>query len=394
MIKWILHTFVRNYDQVDDPKVRENYGKLAGIVGILSNIFLFLIKGLAGFLFNSIAIMADAVNNLSDAGSSIVTLVGFHISGKPADEEHPYGHARMEYISGLVVSFIILWLGVQLVGSSVDKILHPEAAVFSPLTIAILVISIGIKLWQGMFNRTVGKTIQSTALIATATDSLNDVFATTAVLASTLLSLVIPVNLDGYMGVVVAIFIIVSGIRLVGDTINPLLGTMPEDDLVKSIQRQILSYDGVIGMHDLVVHNYGPDRCFASVHVEVPSSQDIMVSHDIIDNIEREFADLLHIHMVIHLDPVDIDDPETNRLRKKVKDLAKEIDPAISTHDFRMVKGHTHTNLIFDVCVPPAFQMKDQELCARFTEKLREENPNYFTVITVDRSYISNTVEE
>ena len=394
MTTWIIHTFIRDYAQVDSPKVREDYGKLAGVVGILSNIFLFVIKCLAGLLFHSIAIMADAVNNLSDAGSSIVTLVGFHISGKPADAEHPYGHARMEYISGLVVSFIILLLGVQLVRSSIEKILHPEETIFSLVTVAILLVSIGVKLWQGMFNRTVGKTINSTALIATATDSLNDVFATGAVLLSTLLSTVVPINLDGYMGVVVAIFIIISGIRLVGDTINPLLGTMPDKELVDSIQRQIMSYDGVIGMHDLVVHNYGPERCFASVHVEVPASQDIMISHDIIDNIEREFADILHIHLVIHLDPVDVDDPETNHLREKVKELAKEISPEISTHDFRMVKGHTHTNLIFDVCVPPGFHIPDQDLCAQLTQKLREENPNYFTVITVDRSYISNTVEE
>lgn len=387
MIQLIIRTFIKNYKDVENHHVREAYGKLAGIVGIISNIILFMIKFTVGVLFKSISVTADAVNNLSDAGSSIITLIGFKLSGKPADAKHPYGHARMEYITGLAVSFIIILLGVQLVQTSFDKVLHPEESVFSYLTITVLIISILMKLWQGMFNKKVGKTIHSTALEATAADSINDVVATSAVLLSTVIAKLTGVNLDGYMGILVAIFILVSGIKMIGETINPLLGMAPDQEMVDQIYKKIMSYDTVLGIHDLVVHNYGPQRCFASVHVEVPASQDILISHDIIDNIERDFAKDMDIHLVVHLDPIVTDDETTNLLRAQVKQIVHDISPDLSIHDFRAVIGVSHTNLIFDVCVPFSVKMSDADITSLISQKVKEINPTYYTVIVVDRSY-------
>ncbi len=387
MIQLIIRTFIKNYKDVENHHVREAYGKLAGVVGIISNIILFIIKFTVGILFKSISVTADAVNNLSDAGSSIITLIGFKLSGKPADAKHPYGHARMEYITGLAVSFIIILLGVQLIQTSFDKVLHPEESVFSYLTITVLIISILMKLWQGMFNKKVGKTIHSTALEATATDSINDVVATSAVLLSTIIAKWTGVNLDGYMGILVAVFILVSGVKMIGETINPLLGMAPDQEMVDQIYKKIMSYDTVLGIHDLVVHNYGPQRCFASVHVEVPASQDILISHDIIDNIERDFARDMDIHLVVHLDPIVTDDETTNLLKAQVKHIVKDISPDLSIHDFRAVVGVSHTNLIFDVCVPFSVKMSDAEITGLISRKVKEINPTYYTVIVVDRSY-------
>lgn len=387
MIQLIIRTFIKNYKDVENHHVREAYGKLAGVVGIISNIILFIIKFTVGILFKSISVTADAVNNLSDAGSSIITLIGFKLSGKPADAKHPYGHARMEYITGLAVSFIIILLGVQLIQTSFDKVLHPEESVFSYLTITVLIISILMKLWQGMFNKKVGKTIHSTALEATAADSINDVVATSAVLLSTIIAKWTGVNLDGYMGILVAVFILVSGVKMIGETINPLLGMAPDQEMVDQIYKKIMSYDTVLGIHDLVVHNYGPQRCFASVHVEVPASQDILISHDIIDNIERDFARDMDIHLVVHLDPIVTDDETTNLLKAQVKHIVKDISPDLSIHDFRAVVGVSHTNLIFDVCVPFSVKMSDAEITGLISRKVKEINPTYYTVIVVDRSY-------
>ncbi len=387
MIQLIIRTFIKNYKDVENHHVRESYGKLAGVVGIISNIILFIIKFTVGILFKSISVTADAVNNLSDAGSSIITLIGFKLSGKPADAKHPYGHARMEYITGLAVSFIIILLGVQLIQTSFDKVLHPEESVFSYLTITVLIISILMKLWQGMFNKKVGKTIHSTALEATAADSINDVVATSAVLLSTIIAKWTGVNLDGYMGILVAVFILVSGVKMIGETINPLLGMAPDQEMVDQIYKKIMSYDTVLGIHDLVVHNYGPQRCFASVHVEVPASQDILISHDIIDNIERDFARDMDIHLVVHLDPIVTDDETTNLLKAQVKHIVKDISPDLSIHDFRAVVGVSHTNLIFDVCVPFSVKMSDAEITGLISRKVKEINPTYYTVIVVDRSY-------
>ena len=387
MIQLIVRTFVKNYKDVENHHVREAYGKLAGIVGIISNIILFIIKFTVGILFKSISVTADAVNNLSDAGSSIITLIGFKLSGKPADAKHPYGHARMEYITGLVVSFIIILLGVELTKTSFDKVLHPEESVFSYLTIFVLIISVLMKLWQGMFNKKVGKTIHSTAIEATEADSINDVVATSAVLLSTIIAKWTGIHLDGYMGVLVAVFILVSGVKMIGETINPLLGMAPDQEMVDHINQKIMSYDTVLGIHDLVVHNYGPQRCFASVHVEVPASQDILISHDIIDNIERDFAKDMDIHLVVHLDPIVTDDETTNLLKAQVKHIVKDISPDLSIHDFRAVIGVSHTNLIFDVCVPFSVKMSDAEITGMISRKVKEIDPTYYTVIVVDRSY-------
>lgn len=392
MTNFIIKLFIKDYQKTSNSKVRERYGMVASIIGIFTNVLLFLIKILVGIIFNSISITADAINNLSDSGSSIVTLLGFKISGKPADEKHPYGHARMEYISGLIVSFIILLLGVQLTKSSIDKIIVPQEAKFSMISIIILVVSILIKLWQSLFYKKIGNIINSTTLVATSIDSRNDILSTSAVLIAAIITQFTGFNLDGYMGVVVAIFIIISGISLVNDTISPLLGMAPSKEFVDKIYKKILSYEGVIGLHDLTVHSYGEGKCFASVHCEVPAKQDIMKSHDIIDNIERDFLNQEGINLVIHLDPVITDDEKTNELKSTVEKMINQISSKLSIHDFRVVWGLSHSNLIFDIVVPFDFEMCDDELIQLVSDKVGELNPNYRAVITIDHDYIPNNL--
>ena len=391
MTKLLVRLFIRNYEHTGDESVRGGYGKLAGIVGILCNVLLFAMKLLVGTLTSSIAITADAFNNLSDAGSSVITLIGFKISAKPADKEHPYGHQRLEYIAGFIVSMIILLLGLELIRSSFEKILRPDPIQFNPAAVVVLAAAIGVKLWLGLFYRKIGKTIHSTTLEATATDSMNDVFATASVLASTIFGALTGIQTDGYMGVAVALFIIYSGIRLIKETTDPLLGNAPDEALVKIIEDKIKSYEGVIGLHDLVVHNYGPERCFASVHVEVCAKRDIMESHEMIDRIERDFNTQLKIHLVIHMDPVVTDDPRINNLKEQVADIVHRVDPVLSMHDFRVVFGKSISNLIFDITVPPAYKISDVELSDRINRMIHELDPGYNAVITLDRSYISNT---
>ena len=388
MTKLLIKLFIKDYQNIANCHVRERYGKFAGIVGIVTNIALFIIKIIIGTIFCSIAITADAVNNLSDSGSSLVTLLGFKMSGKPADAKHPYGHARMEYLSGLIVSFIILFLGIQLIQGSITKIIHPQTIRFSLISILVLVVSILIKLWQCMFFRKVGEIIDSTTLIATSTDSRNDILATTAVLASVLISQTTGFNMDGYMGIAVALFILASGVKLVMDTGNPLLGMAPTKEMVDSVYQKILSYDGIIGLHDLAIHSYGAGQYFASVHCEVTAEQDIMASHDLIDNIERDFLKDQGINLVIHLDPVVTNDAKTNQLKAKIENLINKISPEINIHDFRVVWGMSHSNLIFDVVVPFSFQLNDQELVNLISAKIHEINPNYHAVLTVDHHYV------
>lgn len=388
MTSILIRLFIKDYQNTSNSEVRENYGKFAGIMGIITNFFLFSIKIAVGTLFHSISITADAINNLSDSGSSAVTLIGFKISGKPADAGHPYGHARMEYISGLIVSFIILILGVQLIQGSVDKIIHPQATQFSWLTIFVLIAAILIKLWQCLFYRRLGKAIASTALTATAFDSRNDILATATVLAAAVVTGLTGFNLDGYMGVAVALFIMISGVRLVMDTASPLLGNAPSEELVRKIYEKIQTYEGIVGLHDLSVHDYGATKRFASVHCEVSAEQDIMVSHDIIDNIERDFLKDMGIHMVIHLDPVITDNEQTNELKAAVHKLITEISPQLRMHDFRVVWGVTHSNLIFDIVVPYEFKLKDTELTGLISERILGMDSSYRTVITVDHDYL------
>ncbi|WP_195985856.1 cation diffusion facilitator family transporter [Clostridium sp. D33t1_170424_F3] len=394
MTNLLVRLFIKDYQNVENSRVREQYGKFAGVVGIVTNLLLSVIKALAGFLFHSVAILADAVNNLSDSASSIVTLVGFKLSAKPADKEHPYGHARIEYISGLIVSLVILLLGFQLVQSSFGKILQPEETEISLLAVAVLIVSMLIKLWQFFFYRKLGRRIASTALEATAADSRNDVISTGAILIGMGITRLTGYNLDGWMGLVVAVLVIVGGIKLIMETSDPLLGIAPSKELVDGIYQKILHYEGVLGLHDLSVHNYGPGRCFASVHCEVPAEQDIMVSHDIIDNIERDFLQDMNIHLVIHLDPVVTDDERTNTLKREVMQKLRALSTEIDMHDFRVVWGNSHTNLIFDVCVPFGFQWDDNELLQRVEEAIKELDSHYFTVVTVDHDYVPHFVEK
>lgn len=393
MIQMLVRRFVPNYEDTQNPVVREKYGTLAASVGILSNVFLFIIKIFTGLMTASIAIIADAVNNLSDAGSSVITLLAFKIAGKPADPQHPYGHARIEYISGMAVSILIIVLGLQLMGSSFDKIINPEQITVSTVTYVVLIVSILCKLWQGLFNRNLGKRISSEALAATAADSLNDVVSTAAVLISTIIYHITSVPIDGWVGMLVSIFITVSGIKLVIETADPLLGKAPDPELIRALGKKILSYDGIIGMHDLQVHSYGPSQLFACVHAEVPAEVDILLSHDIIDNVEREVKEELGVNLVIHMDPVVTDNEDLNRLKKEMNDRLHRLDPELSMHDFRAVFGQTHTNLVFDVVVPPAFRLSDDEII-RSLDKQAKQLGNYFCVITIDHNYAYIPKEE
>lgn len=379
----LIKIFMKNRNE-NELKTRERYGKFASIVGICTNILLFIIKFTVGIAFNSISITADAINNLSDSGTSLVTFVGFKLSGKPADSQHPYGHARMEYIAGLIVSFIILFLGLQTGKASIEKIIHPQEASFSIVAVVMLIISILIKGWQFLFYRKIGRTIDSITLLATSVDSRNDIYSTFAVLVSIIITRLTGFNLDGYMGLVVAFLIIITAIGLIKDTINPLLGNAPSKELVDSIYEKILSYNGIIGLHDLIVHNYGAAQYFASVHCEVCAEQDVMVSHDIIDNIERDFLKDYNIHLVIHMDPIVRNDEKTNALKAKVIDIINSISEKISIHDFRVVWGITHSNLIFDVVVPFNFYLSDRELVEHISEKILEIDESYNSIITID----------
>lgn len=385
MTDLILRIFVRDHKNTEDPAVRDKCGRVAGAVGIVTNFLLFLMKIIVGTVFHSVSVTADAVNNLTDSGSSVVTLIGFKMASKPADEKHPFGHARIEYLSGVIVSFIVIFLGLQLGMSSIEKILTPEENALTPVALVVLVISILAKLWQCLFYRKVGRMIKSESVEATSKDSRNDVIATSVVLLGAVITMLTGVNLDGYMGAAVALFIVFSGVQLTISTADPLLGQAPEGELVQTITEKMLSYPGIIGMHDIAVHNYGVGRCFASAHCEVDAKNDILVSHDLIDNIERDFSRDLCIHMVIHLDPVIVGDARTDALHRKVQSLVTALYPTVTIHDFRVIWGVTHSNIVFDAAVP--FSVKDSD--AVITQKLEAEiqklDPDYRTVVTIDR---------
>ena len=384
--------FIKDYKNHSDLKVRNAYGKMCGIVGIISNLILCLIKIITGILISSVSIMADGINNLADAGSSIITLIGFKLSSMPADSDHPFGHQRIEYISGLIVSLIILVIGVLLMKTSVEKIFGeaeviPENQMF--ITIGILVIAIIIKLWQSFFNRKNGKIINSTTLIATAQDSLNDCISTTVVLLSLVVTLIFPnIYLDGYMGVLVSLFILISGIKLVKETISPLIGEAPSKEFISDVANKIMDYDGVLGIHDLVIHTYGPAKTFVTVHAEVDASVDVTISHDIIDNIEHDFMRNDNINLVIHMDPIDLKCEETKKLREEAAIILTKIDENLKYHDFRIVKGPSHTNIIFDVVVPIKFKISNEELKSMIDKEFKNLDQKYNTVITVDQELI------
>ena len=386
MTDLILRIFVRDHKNTEDPAVRDKCGRVAGAVGIVTNFLLFLMKIIVGTVFHSVSVTADAVNNLTDSGSSVVTLIGFKMASKPADEKHPFGHARIEYLSGVIVSFIVIFLGLQLGMSSIEKIITPEKNALTPVALIVLVISILAKLWQCLFYRKVGRMIKSESVEATSKDSRNDVIATSVVLLGAVIAMLTGVNLDGYMGAAVALFIVFSGVQLTISTADPLLGQAPEGELVQTITEKMLSYPGIIGMHDLAVHNYGVGRCFASAHCEVDARNDILVSHDLIDNIERDFSRDLGIHMVIHLDPVIVGDARTDALHRKVQSLVTALYPTVTIHDFRVIWGVTHSNIVFDAAVPFAVKDSDAVITQKFEAEIQKLDPDYRTVVTIDRS--------
>lgn len=387
MISLLSKWLIKDSENVHNPTVRQAYGVLCGAAGIVFNILLFAGKFTAGLVSGSIAITADALNNLSDAGSSVITLIGFQMAGQKPDPHHPFGHGRIEYLSGLFVAIAILFMAWELIKSSFDKILHPEAVSCSPLIIGILLVSILVKLYMAFYNRKISKKIDSAAMKATATDSLSDTLATTVVLISTLCAYFWDLKIDGYCGILVGFFILYAGIQAAKDTISPLLGQSPAPEFVQQIEDLVMSHEGIIGIHDLIVHDYGPGRLMISLHAEVPADCDILSMHDLIDNIEHDLRHELQCDAVIHMDPVCTNDEETVRMKKIVKEIVADIDTRLSLHDFRIVKGPTHTNVIFDLVIPYKFERSDSETVEMIQEKVQEYDSTYFTVIDVDRNY-------
>lgn len=391
LTKLLIRLFIRDNAHPEKPAVRTAYGRMAGIVGIVCNLLLFSGKLLAGLLFGSIAIMADALNNLSDASSNIVSLIGFQLGAKKADDEHPFGHARYEYLAGLAVSVMILAIGLSLLKESIFKVISPAAVTFSWLSVGVLVGSILLKLWMSVFNRAIGETIHSETLIATAADSRNDVITTATVLAATFLVRYthLPV-LDGLMGVGVALFILWSGAGLVRSTLSPLLGQTPDPALVRHIEEKVKTYPGVLGMHDLMIHDYGPGQQFASLHIEFPAESDILAAHDMVDNIEKDFLAHDHIQMTIHYDPIVTSDPAVGRIRAVLSAKLAEIEPQADLHDLRIVPGPTHTNIVFDLCLPADYRGDRAAIVAALNAAAKAENASYVCAPQLEHSYASD----
>ena len=387
MTNFLIKHFIPNASDVKSPAVRQRYGVVSGVVGILCNALLCTAKIAAGLLTGAVSIVADGINNLSDGGSCVVSLLGFKMAGKPADDEHPFGHGRIEYVAGLIVSFIIVLMGVELAKTSLDKIFHPEEISFSWITPAVLGISILVKLWMCFFNRKMGDKIDSAVLRATAMDSLSDVAATSAVLAGFVIGYWARVNLDGYLGVLVALFILYTGVSTAKGTLDLLLGEAPDPEFVKQIQQEVLSYPEIIGVHDLIVHNYGPGHSVVSLHAEVPCDVDILKIHDTIDNAERDLKKKFDCEVVIHMDPIITDDKETNEIHQKLSSIVRLLDSRVTIHDFRMVKGPTHTNLIFDIVVPHQFRLTDDQVVESLRQAVKALDARYEIVVNVDKAY-------
>jgi cation diffusion facilitator family transporter len=386
MITCLAKFWIRESDS--EEKKRRVYGTLGAVVGIFLNICLFAGKYLAGFLSGSIAIMADAFNNLSDAGSSFISLIGFVFSGKKPDLDHPFGHGRIEYLAGLGVSFLILLMGVELAKNSVQKILHPVSVQISTLSIAVLSASILVKLYMAYYNHAIGKKIRSATMAATATDSLSDAAATTVVLLAMLFLAVTGINIDGYCGILVAVFILAAGIGAAKETVSPLLGQAPDPEFVKEIKELVMQHEEVLGIHDMAVHDYGPGRVMVSLHAEVSGDGNIYELHDLIDRIERELKEKLHCETVIHMDPIDVGNVKTVEMKEEMVKLVKAIDERLTIHDFRMVTGTTHHNMIFDVVIPADFKLSQEELKDIIQMKVWEKWPDYYVVIDVDTAYV------
>lgn len=380
----LLRLFVKDADNTGNPAVHTSIGKMAGFTGICCNILLFLGKLLAGLLSGSVSILADAINNLSDAGSSLVTLLGFYLAQRPADKEHPYGHARYEYLSGLVVSTLILVIGLELGKSSFEKVLHPQPILATPVVWGVLTVSLCLKLWMSHFFRTLGARIRSVTLTAASADSRNDVIATAGVLLGYIVSSLFGVNVDGIVGLGIAAFILWSGIGIARDTISPLLGAR-DPELVKKLSALVLSHEKVLGIHDLLVHDYGPGQCFASVHAELSAEEDPLACHDIIDDIEQDAWERLNVHLVIHYDPVMTNDAEWNRMRTLTEGWVRQVNPRLSIHDFRMVRSTRQTKLVFDLAIPYDMALSAREVQTFIAEQLQKEGRDYQTVIHLDR---------
>ncbi len=395
MITLMRKLFIKNYENIGEEKVRMVHGKLASFFGIFSNLILVVLKVFAGIISASISIIADAINNLSDMGSSIITLVGFKLASAPADKEHPYGHQRIEYVTGLVVAVVILFVGVSLLETSIEKMINYKMVTVDPkviyISISILAVSILIKIWQSVVNYKLGKIINSVALKATSKDSLNDCISTGALLIGNIILLFvsnIPFSLDGLLGILVSIFIIVSGIKLIKETVDPLIGVSTNEEFVQKIIEVLKNEPFVLGYHDLVCHMYGPTKCFMTLHVEVDAKQKMLDIHDSIDNLERKVKEQFGVDLTIHMDPIDIDNEETNILRAKIKEVVKSIHPALSMHDFRVVNGNTHTNIIFDLVRPYKFEITDEQILRTLQDAVKEENKAYYFVINFDNDYM------
>ena len=385
-MNFLVRRFIKNYQDTKDANVRTNVGKLSGIVGIFSNLFLFVIKFVIGTIVHSVSIQADGVNNLTDAGSNIISILSFHLANKPADKDHPFGHERTETIASLFVGILILVLGFETAKESISKVIHPGSIDFRIVSVIILIISIIVKFWMYTYNKKLSKTYDSSLLEATALDSISDVCGTTAVLVSTLLSPVLHFNLDGYMGIVVSGIILYGAYGLLRDMINSLIGEAPDPELVHNIVDRIMAHPAILGVHDMMLHNYGPNKIFASAHVEVDSSKDIFETHDHIDNIEREVKENMNIDLVLHMDPVKVNDPETELYRAKVVEAIHQIDPKWGFHDFRIVSGPTHVNLVFDLVIPFEEKYTQEEIEAMLLKHI-QSNKKIYLVLTIDHPY-------
>lgn len=391
--------FIKDYQDYKNPIVRSKYGKLCGILGIVMNVILCSIKIITGFLIGSISIIADGINNLADAGSSVITLIGFKLSSMPADKDHPFGHQRYEYITGFLVSIIVLLIGLLLMKSSIEKLFSFEVQEFDKstiiITILILIFGIVLKCIHSIILKKYGKLINSTALIATSADSLNDCISTATVLISMIVCAFYPNSfVDGVIGIAVSLFIIYSGIKLIKETISPLIGEAPSKEFIDDITDSILSYDGVLGLHDMTIHTYGPEKIFITTHVEVDSSVDVNISHDMIDNIEQDFLKNRNINLVIHLDPIETKCEDTLKLKNKIKDILYNIDPILKFHDFRIVKGNTHTNMIFDIVVPVKYNLTFKDIEERLTREVNDSDTIYNLVINFDQDFTGGNYDK
>ena len=391
MTDFLVKLFVKNYEDTDNITVRTSYGVLASVVGIVCNILLFIVKWAIGFFMHSIAVMADAFNNLSDAGSSIIGLVGVKMASKPADEEHPFGHGRMEYIAALAVSFIVLQVGLTFLKDSFGKIREPEELNFQLVSIVILFISVAVKFWLGRFNKKLGTRIDSKVMLATAADAMGDVITTSATIASIIFFRLSGINIDGFVGIAVSLVVMWAGIGIARDTLEPLLGEAVTPEEYIKITEFVERYEGIVGSHDLIVHNYGPGRSMASIHAEVPNDVDIEVSHEIIDRIERDAAKQLGIFLVIHMDPIETKNEQVLKVKAQVEKIMEALDKNVSIHDFRMVDGEKQINLIFDMVVPFEYDKeREKELKKSFRTLIRMHDERYQCVITVERGYVAS----